>query len=113
MSTEHEAIEEEAPEGWRTIGEPATDDVDALCLLIELWGDRCSTGFDRGRFEFCTRYSPTDEQEARMQRHAKRIVGMLPWFAPTRRARQEPGLYYAHVAYEVVYPVGFISGRWN
>jgi hypothetical protein len=112
-SHETAAAEAEHVETWRTISAPESEDVDALCLLVELWADRCSIAFDRGRFEFCTRYSPTDEQEVRMHRYTTRIIAMLPWFAPMRRAPQPDSReFYTHVAFERPYPTGFIAG-WH
>lgn len=102
---------------WRTIAKPADDVTDALCLIIELWSDRCAIGFLRGALDVCERHAMTPDQERRLARHRRRIVQALPWAMPMRRVPNGEGSpepeFYTHVSIDRCYRPGWIEGRWH
>lgn len=99
---------------WRTIAEPTSDRADALALVIELWSFKCSITFARGVFEICPRYSPTDEQEARLARHGRVLRDLVLWCVPLYRIREheDSRAMVSCVAFDRVYPPGWHKG-WN
>jgi len=98
--------------GWTTVCEATDELTDALVLLIELWADRCNVGFCAGKLDVCERYDLTIDQARRLARYRSRLVQLVPWAVPTRRAGKPPGSEGQYIAFERAYPTGFIS-EWN